>query len=115
LTVTQIIKNIPREEVFSLSKEVEYLPGQVVSKTIAQNEALSLTIFAFDKGEEISSHSSQGDALVTALDGCGKITIDGGTYDLRAGESILMPAGKPHAIFAKEKFKMFLIVVFAQQ
>ena len=84
----------------------------MVSKTLAQNSALSLTLFAFDKGEEISSHESGGDAMVTCLDGEGKITIDGKVYLLKEGESIVMPAKKPHAVYASEQFKMFLVVVF---
>lgn len=110
--MVRYIKNIPAEEIFTLADQVEYLPGQVVSKTISQNDAQSLTIFAFDKGEEISSHSSHGDALITVLDGEGKITLDGKPFILHKGESILMPAGKPHAVFAQEKFKMFLAVIF---
>lgn len=97
MTMAKYIKNIPSEEIFSLTDQVEYLPGQVVSRTIAQNDAQSLTNFAFDKDEEISSHSSHGDALITVLDGEGRVTIDGKQYILHRGESILMPAGKPHA------------------
>jgi len=110
--MVRYIKNIPVEEIFTLADQVEYLPGQVVSRTISQNDAQSLTIFAFDKGEEISSHSSHGDALITVLDGEGRITIDGTAFVLHRGESILMPAGKPHAVFAQEKLKMFLSVIF---
>ena len=110
--MVRYIKNIPVEEIFTLADQVEYLPGQVVSRTISQNDAQSLTIFAFDKGEEISSHSSHGDALITVLDGEGRITIDGNPFFLHKGDSILMPAGKPHAVFAQEKLKMFLSVIF---
>ena len=106
------IKNIPVEEIFSLTDQVEYLPGQVVSRTISQNDAQSLTIFAFDKGEEISTHSSHGDAMITILDGEGRVIVDGKPFVLHKGESVLMPAGKPHSVFALEKFKMFLVVVF---
>ena len=88
--------------------------GQIVSKTLAQNKAVSLTLFAFDKGEEISSHESSGDAMVIVLDGTGEITIGEEKYLLGAGETIIMPAGKPHAVFAAERFKMFLIVIFPQ-
>jgi len=77
-----------------------------------KNSALSLTLFAFDKGEEISTHESGGDAMVVALDGTGKITIDGKENILHKGDTIVMPANKPHAVFAAEQFKMFLIVVF---
>lgn len=112
LSMAGYIKNIPVEEIFSLTDQVEYLPGQVVSRTISQNDAQSLTLFAFDKGEEISTHSSHGDAMITVLDGEGRITIEGKPFVLHKGESVIMPAGKPHAVFALEKFKMFLVVVF---
>jgi quercetin dioxygenase-like cupin family protein len=95
-----------------LKEQVSYQDGQVVSKTLAQNEALSVTLFSFDKGEEISSHRSGGDALVTCLDGHGEITIDDAHYELSEGQSIVMPAGHPHAVRAKERFKMLLVVVF---
>ena len=107
-----MLKNIEAETVLRLGNQVSYQKGQVVSKTLAQNSALSLTLFAFDKGEEISSHESGGDAMVTCLDGEGKITIDGKVYLLKEGESIVMPAKKPHAVYASEQFKMLLVVVF---
>ena len=107
-----MLKNIEAETVLRLGNQVSYQKGQVVSTTLAQNSALSLTLFAFDKGEEISSHESGGDAMVTCLDGEGKITIDGKVYLLKEGESIVMPAKKPHAVYASEQFKMFLVVVF---
>ena len=71
------IKNIEKSTVLTLKDEVAYQAGQVVSKTLAQNSAHSVTLFAFDKGEEISTHESGGDAFVTCLDGVGKIIIDG--------------------------------------
>ena len=64
------------------------------------------------KGEEISTHQSGGDAFVTCLDGVGRITIDGKDSILQEGESIVMPAGHPHAVFGEEQFKMLLVVVF---
>ena len=71
-----------------------------------------MTLFSFDKGEEISTHESGGDAFVTCLDGVGKVTIDGVEYILNEGESIVMPAKHPHAVFGQEKFKMLLVVNF---
>ena len=106
------MKNISKEEVMVLKDQVEYQPGQVVSRTLAQNPALSVTLFSFDKGEEISTHESGGDAFVTCLDGVGRITIDGKPYELHEGESIVMPAKHPHAVYGQEKFKMLLVVVF---
>ena len=79
---------------------------------MAQNGYVSVTLFAFDKDEEISTHESDGDAFVTCLDGVGKITIDGTDYQLHEGESIVMPAKHPHAVYAQEQFKMLLVVVF---
>lgn len=106
------MKNITKAEVMVLKEQVAYQEGQVVSKTLAQNEHLSVTLFSFDKGEEISTHESGGDAFVTCLDGVGKITIDGTGYELHEGESIVMPAKHPHAVFGQERFKMLLVVVF---
>lgn len=106
------MKNINKSEVLVLKEQVSYQEGQVVSKTLAQNDAVSVTLFAFDKDEEISTHESGGDAFVTCLDGVGEITIDGVNYELREGESIVMPAKHPHAVRGKEQFKMLLVVVF---
>lgn len=106
------IKNIDFKKALLLESLVEYQTGQVVSRTLAQGKPVSLTLFAFDKGEEISSHSSSGDALVYILDGKAEITIGDEKFQLTKGETIVMPAGIPHALFAVEKFKMFLVVVF---
>ena len=106
------MKNINKAEVLTLRDQVAYQSGQVVSRTLAQNEHVSVTLFSFDKGEEISTHESGGDAMVTCLDGMGRITIDGVEHILHEGESIVMPARHPHAVFGKEPFKMLLAVVF---
>ena len=86
------IKNINKAEVMALKEQVEYQNGQVVSKTLAQNEYVSVTLFSFDKDEEISTHESGGDAFVTCLDGVGKVTIDGEEYILKEGDSIVKKA-----------------------
>ena len=108
----KFIKNIDHETVVKLTDLVSVQPGQVVSKTLAQNSAHSVTLFAFDKGEEISTHESDGDAFVTCLDGVGELTIDGVKYELHEGQSIVMPAHHPHAVYGKEQFKMLLVVIF---
>ena len=72
----------------------------------------NITLFLFWKGEEISSHSSNGDAFVICLDGVGKITIDDKEFILNKGQSIIMPVKHPHAVFANENFKMLLVVIF---
>ena len=106
------MKNIEKSTILRLADQVAYQDGQVVSKTLAQNDAVSLTLFAFEKDEEISTHESGGDAFVTCLDGTGRITIDGTQYVLHEGQSIVMPARHPHAVYGQEQFKMLLVVVF---
>lgn len=106
------IKNIEHESVEDLAGQVTIQPGQIVSKTLAQNKAVSLTLFAFAQGEEISTHESSGDAMVQVLEGTGRFTVDGVEYLASAGQVLVMPAGKPHAVYAQEDFKMLLTVVF---
>ena len=106
------MKNISKAEVLTLRDQVAYQSGQVVSRTLAQNKHVSVTLFSFDKGEEISTHESGGDAMVTCLNGMGRITIDGVEHILHEGESIVMPARHPHAVYGQEQFKMLLVVVF---
>lgn len=107
-----IMKNIEKAEVLTLKEQINYQAGQVVSKTLVQNDAVSVTLFSFDKDEEISTHASGGDAFVTCLDGVGRITVDGVAHELTEGQSIVMPAGHPHAVYGREQFKMLLVVVF---
>jgi quercetin dioxygenase-like cupin family protein len=108
----KIMKNIDAAKVQVLADLVNYQDGQVVSKTLVQNPSVSLTLFAFDKGEEISSHSSHGDAMVYVIDGQAEITIGEEKFSVKAGETILMPAEVPHAVAASEKMKFMLTVVF---
>lgn len=103
-------KNIEKEKILKIKDQVEYQEGQVVSKTLVQNELVSATIFSFDKDEEISTHATGGDALVTVLEGKGKFTIGGKEHILKEGESIIMPKNIPHAVYGEEKFKMLLVV-----
>ena len=111
--MNELIKNIELSKVLKMDDLVQYQDGQVVSRTLSQGKNLSITLFAFDKNEEISSHSSSGDAMVYILDGEAEITIGDSIYYIKAGETIVMPNGIPHALLAKDKFKMLLVVVFA--
>ena len=108
----KMYKNIEKKQIMKLEDLVEYQEGQVVSKTLVQNVLVSVTVFSFDKGEEISTHASGGDAMVTVLDGKGKFTIGGEEYILQKGETIVMPKNVPHAVYGEEKFKMLLVVSF---
>ena len=105
-------KNIAKKEKLELKSLVDYQDGQVVSKTLVQNDYVSVTIFSFDKGEEISTHASGGDAMVTVLEGTVRFTIGGDVFILNEGETIVMPKDVPHAVFGEEKFKMELVVSF---
>ncbi len=107
-----LIKNIAHGEVLKLTDAIAVQPGQVVSRTLAQNGAVSLTLFAFSKGEEISTHTSAGDAFVQMLEGCGKFTVGGVEHLVRAGEVLVMPANIPHAVYAEEDCKWMLTVIF---
>ena len=108
----KLIKNLEHGVALEFTEQVTYQEGQIVSKTLSKSSRHNFSIFAFDKGEEISSHKSEGDAFVLALDGKGKITIDGKEHFLNGGEAIVMPAGIPHAVRAEERFKMMLVVSF---
>ena len=111
----KFIKNIEHEKVLPLAGEISVQAGQVVSKTLAQNDAVSLTLFAFSKGEEIGSHDSTGDALVHVLEGVGKFTVGGKEHIVKEGETLIMPAKVPHAVYAVEDFKWVLTVIFPQE
>ena len=89
-----VMKNIDAKTVVTLKEQVACLPGQVISKTLAQNDAVSVTLFGFGAGEEIASHRAGGDAFVTILEGRANITIDDDVYNLEAGQSIVMPLGQ---------------------
>ncbi len=105
-------KNIEKQAIIKLKDLVDYQKGQVVSKTLVQNDHVSMTLFSFDKGEEISTHASGGDAMVTVLAGTGKFTVGGEVYILNEGETLIMPKGVPHAVYGEEQFKMQLTVSF---
>ena len=106
------IKNIDHEKVLRLADEIAVQPGQIVSKTLAQNDAVSVTLFAFSQGEEIGTHDSTGDAFVHVLEGTGRYTVGGTDHIVHAGEALVMPANIPHAVYALEDFKWILTVIF---
>jgi quercetin dioxygenase-like cupin family protein len=105
------IKNMPFSEAVDLAGLVAYAPEQVVSRTLAQNAALSITLFALDAGEAIATHTTPGDALVVVLDGEVVLEIGGVRVPTAAGQATVMPAGVPHALYAERRFKMLLVVV----
>ncbi len=105
-------KNIEKQTKLQLKDQIDYQPGQVVSKTLVQNDKVSMTVFSFDKGEEISTHAAGGDAMVTVLEGTGRFTVGGEIFILNEGETLIMPKDIPHAVYGEEQFKMQLTVSF---
>jgi quercetin dioxygenase-like cupin family protein len=105
-------KNIDKQTKLNLKDLVEYQEGQVVSKTLVQNDYVSMTIFSFDKGEEISTHAAGGDAMVTVLEGKGRFTVGDEVFYVEEGETLIMPKDIPHAVYGEERFKMQLTVSF---
>lgn len=93
---------------------VAYQPGAVVSKTLLKKSAGTVTCFAFDAGQELSEHTAPFDAVVYLLDGVAEIRIAGAPHALRAGDILLLPAGKPHAVRATTPFKMLLVMIRSQ-
>jgi quercetin dioxygenase-like cupin family protein len=94
-----------------LAELLEYGPGAVVSRTLAKSEAGTLTVFAFDQGEELSEHTAPFDAYVQVLGGRAELVIGGESVFAQAGETVLMPADVPHAVKAVQRFKMLLIMI----
>ncbi|MGB6064395.1 MAG: cupin domain-containing protein [Desulfomonilaceae bacterium] len=107
----KFIKNIPFSEPQVLVELVDYEAGRVVSRTFAQNNVVSLTVFAFDAGEGLSTHTAAGDAFVQILDGEASITIADKEMVVKAGQVVAMPADVSHSLQAAKRFKMLLVVI----
>ena len=103
--------DINHSEIFNLENAVTYAAGSIVSKTIVKKQTGNITLFAFDKGQELSEHTAPFDALVHVMDGKVEISIDKKPFVLSVGEFILMPANIPHALKAVEKFKIMLVMI----
>lgn len=100
-----------KETVFSLEEAIEYTDGGVISKQVTKSKAGNLTLFSFDKEQGLSEHKTAFDAIVQILDGEAEITINGKSFHLRKGQSIIMPANIPHSLKAIERFKMLLTMI----
>lgn len=97
--------------VLNLKEMVAYQPGAVVSRTIIDKTVGTVTVFAFDTGQGLSEHTAPYDAMVQVLDGTAQITVAGVVHKVTAGEIIIMPANKPHALKATPQFKMLLTMI----
>ncbi len=100
-----------KKEVFKTAELIDYQEGSVVSREIIKKETGTVTIFAFAKGEGLSKHSAPFDAMVQIIEGIAEITIDEEVFVLTEGEMIIMPANIPHALKAKEQYKMILTMI----
>ncbi len=106
-----LIKNIPFSTPVDIIDLVDYEEGRVVSRTLSSKSYVNITLFAFDKDEQISAHTSPGDAMVQILDGEAIINIDGKKINAAKGQVVVMPANVPHSVTAHSRFKMLLTVV----
>lgn len=97
--------------VFNIADLVEWQKDSVVSRTVIKRDKGTVTLFAFDKDNALSEHTAPFDALVHILDGEAEITIAGESYTVKAGEAIILPAGRPHAVKARTAFKMLLTMI----
>ncbi|MCE1200628.1 MAG: cupin domain-containing protein [Bacteroidia bacterium] len=100
-------------KVYDFSDAIDYQHGAVVSKQVMKNEEGNVTLFAFDAGQGLSEHTAPFDALVQVIEGKATITIGGINHELTAGQSIIMPANVPHALYAEKAFKMLLTMIKA--
>jgi quercetin dioxygenase-like cupin family protein len=90
---------------------VEYQQGSVVSRMVVYKKSGTITLFAFDSGEGLSEHTAPYDAIAQIIDGEAEISIDKNSFLLKQGQMIIMPANKPHALHAQQRFKMMLIMI----
>jgi quercetin dioxygenase-like cupin family protein len=110
-SLTVLRSELPPARPINLQQELAYQPGAIVSRTIARAKAGSVTLFAFDAGQDLSEHTAPFDAIVQVLDGAVELTIGGEKVVARTGETVRMPAGIPHAVRALEPFKMILTMI----
>lgn len=97
--------------VAKLEDLVAYQDGAVVSRTLVKKPTGTITVFAFDRGQALSEHTTPFDALVVLLDGEAEITIDGASHALQRGDALMLPGGKPHGVLATARFKMMLTMI----
>jgi quercetin dioxygenase-like cupin family protein len=107
-------ETVEKAKSLSLTGLVEYQPGAVVSRTVIDHTEGTVTVFSFDEGEGLSEHVAPFDAMVVVLDGEAEVTVAGKANRVRAGETIIMPADRPHALRAVKRFKMLLVMVRAK-
>jgi len=106
-------KPVGKAKVMKIERLVDYQEGAIVSRTLIDKKAGTVTVFAFDEGQGLSEHAAPYDALVTLLDGKAEVVISGKSLQVRAGGMVILPANEPHALKATKKFKMLLTMIRA--
>ncbi|UCH15334.1 MAG: cupin domain-containing protein [Bacteroidales bacterium] len=104
-------KEFSKSNIFNFNDSIEYSNSAIVSKTVIKQNSGNISLFAFDKGETISEHTADFDALVQVIDGKGEVIINKQSFIITAGQCIIMPANIPHSVKALEKFKMLLTMI----
>lgn len=102
---------IPAAEIVHLAEHVQYADGSIVSRALVQKSVGSLTLFAFDAGQGLNEHTAPYDAYVQVLDGEGELVVGGKQLLVKTGDTVLMPANVPHAVDARQRFKMLLTMI----
>jgi len=111
LKTTKMSSSEVGPEPVKLADLIDYQQGAIVSRTIIDRDAGTVTLFAFDESQGLSEHTAPFDALVYCLDGEAEVTILGKQVQLKKGEVLIMPANKPHALKATRQFKMLLTMI----
>ena len=109
--ITKKASGMEPRVVCDIAELVSHNDDAIVSRTLMNKKSGSLSLFAFDAGQRLSEHTSPFDALVHVLDGAAEIVIDGEAMNVAAGQSVLMPANVPHAVHARQSFKMLLTML----
>jgi len=107
------MSTLPKSEILNIVALVDYQTGAVVSRQVTKSADGNVTLFAFDQGQELTEHTSPFEAFVHVLDGEVEINISGQLYGLKTGDGIIIPANAPHALIARQKFKMLLTMIHA--
>lgn len=102
---------IEKGKVFKATEVIEYTDGGVVSKEFIHSNAGSVTVFSFDAGQGLSEHTAPFDALIQVIDGVMQLTVEGQTFDIKAGETFIIPSGAHHSVKAEERFKMMITMI----
>lgn len=110
-TAKETVRGLPPGEAVDLAGLVAYQEGSVVSRTLVEAKSGTITLFAFDEGQALSEHTAPFDALVQVLDGEALVTVAGRQSRVAAGQALLLPAGRPHALRAPVRFKMVLTMI----